>query len=90
MLEGCVTWPQSEAERYRELGAWTGEVLGDLTRDVASDAPDRIALVDGSRRISYGALDARAQRLACGLTDSGSTPAIGSWSAWRTRSSSSS
>jgi acyl-CoA synthetase (AMP-forming)/AMP-acid ligase II len=38
--------------------------LGRWTRDAADRTPDRIAIDDGSTRVSYAELDARAERLA--------------------------
>jgi 2,3-dihydroxybenzoate-AMP ligase len=71
MLAGCTPWPDELAGRYRRAGYWRGEVLGDLLRAPARLTPDRTALVTGSDRLSYAALDARCDRLAAGLADLG-------------------
>jgi 2,3-dihydroxybenzoate-AMP ligase len=71
MLEGCVSWPEEYAARYRELGLWRGELLGDIARELATPDPERIALVEGAQRITYAQLDDRAQRLACALEELG-------------------
>jgi 2,3-dihydroxybenzoate-AMP ligase len=60
-------WPDEFAERYRERGYWTGQTLDDLLRDAASASGDRIAVVDGDRRVTYAELRAGALRLAAGL-----------------------
>ncbi|WEV28594.1 (2,3-dihydroxybenzoyl)adenylate synthase [Streptomyces sp. 71268] len=69
------TWPSEFAERYRAAGWWRGETFGQMLRERAERHPDRIAVVDpapapGSpdgRRLTYGELDARADRLAAGF-----------------------
>ena len=66
-LEGFVPWPEDLARAYRERGYWLGRSLGSLLRDAAAAWPDRTALVDGARRITYAQLDTRADRLAAGL-----------------------
>lgn len=71
MLAGCVEWPSEFATRYRRDGYWTGERLGDLLRGVD---PARVAVVHGTRRLTYGALDAEASRLAGGFARLGVRP----------------
>ncbi|GAA0536615.1 2,3-dihydroxybenzoate-AMP ligase [Saccharopolyspora subtropica] len=66
-VPGCPTWPPEFAERYRAAGYWRGDTFGQLLRDRAAEHPDRIAVVDGDRRVSYRDLDVRADRLAAGL-----------------------
>ena len=48
--------------------------LADLFRVVAGAVPDREAVVDGSRRLSYADLDDRVRRLATVLRDAGVQP----------------
>jgi 2,3-dihydroxybenzoate-AMP ligase len=67
VLEGCVAWPEDQAARYREAGAWRGERLGDLLRRWARTDGDRAALVTPDERWTYAQLDRRADRLAAGL-----------------------
>ncbi|WP_419999815.1 (2,3-dihydroxybenzoyl)adenylate synthase [Streptomyces boninensis] len=64
-------WPDDFAERYRAAGYWRGETFGRMLRARATVHPDRIAVVDGDRRWSYGELDARADRLAAGYAARG-------------------
>ena len=58
--------PDDVADRYRKLGYWTGQTLGDLLRD-----DDRTAVVDGERQITYAELRERAHRLAAGFAGLG-------------------
>lgn len=48
----------------------------DLVREHATVTPDAIALVSASNKITYGELDARANKLACFLRSSGVGPEI--------------
>ncbi len=66
-----VGWPAELAERYRAAGYWRGETFGAVLRARAEDHPDRIAVVDRTRPISYGALDRRADGLAAALAGLG-------------------
>jgi salicylate---CoA ligase len=68
MLEGTVPWPAGLAESYRQAGWWRGLALGTEIAVVAEARPDTTALVDGTTRISYGSLLARADALAGRLT----------------------
>ncbi|GAA4840566.1 (2,3-dihydroxybenzoyl)adenylate synthase [Saccharopolyspora rosea] len=70
-LPGCPTWPEEFARRYREAGYWRGYTFGRMLRDRAAEHPDRVAVVDADRRITYADLDARADRLAAGLRELG-------------------
>src|ERR1019366_1254341 len=48
--------------------------IGSYPRDIAGTSavdPDRIALIDGSRRVTFGELDALANGVANGLADRG-------------------
>jgi len=67
-------WPEAAADRYRALGYWRGETLGDMLRGSAERWPERSALVGRERRISYAELDRRVDRLASGLLSLGIEP----------------
>jgi len=73
-LEGCVPWPEALAERWRALGYWRGETFGSMLRERADAHPDRLALVAGAERWTYGELDARVDGLAAGLIGRGFVP----------------
>lgn len=68
------TWPQELAERYRKLGYWRGETFPQLLRDRASAHPDRIAIVAGDARWTYGEFNDRARRFGAGLLALGLAP----------------
>lgn len=66
-LAGCPTWPEEFAQRYRDAGYWIGETFGRFLTDRAAEHPDRTAIIDGDRRLSYSDLSDLADRLAAGL-----------------------
>lgn len=68
------TWPEDLARRYRAAGHWRGETFPALLRERAAAHPDRIAIVDGERRWSYGELHARAEAHAAGFLRLGLVP----------------
>ena len=74
MLPGCVPWPPEFAARYRRDGYWSGEPLGVIARHWADVDGARVAVVAGTRSITYRELDARADRLASGLRQLGIAP----------------
>jgi len=67
MLEGFVAWPAEFAARYRELGYWRGETLGQMLWSRAEETPTRVAVVDGERSWTYRELEHESARLAAGL-----------------------
>lgn len=64
MLEGCVAWPEEFARRYRQSGCWGALSLFEAVAAIASEKPDKIALVDGVWRRSYRDLLRNAETLA--------------------------
>lgn len=63
-----------DEQRYRALGAWTGELVDAPLRAAAERHPERTAVVDGDRRWSFRALDAAVERFARGLQRLGVRP----------------
>lgn len=74
MINAHQRWPDEFATRYRQMGYWTGELLGDLLRDSARRHADRTAVVGGGTRWTYAELDARADALAAGFLRIGFRP----------------
>ncbi|MFC7340111.1 (2,3-dihydroxybenzoyl)adenylate synthase [Saccharopolyspora griseoalba] len=70
-LPGVTLWPDEFAERYRAAGYWQGYTHGQMLRVRATKHPDRVAVVDAQRRVTYRELDDRADRLAAGLRERG-------------------
>ncbi len=64
-------WPAEFAGRYRAAGYWRNETFGAWLRERATAHPDRIAVVGGDQRWSYGELDRRASALAAGFLRAG-------------------
>ena len=64
-------WPDEYVQRYRQAGYWRGETFGAMLRSRAAQHPDRLAVVGGAQRLSYGELDRRASAIAAGLLAQG-------------------
>lgn len=74
MLEGCVAWPEKFAQRYRAQGYWEDITLFDVLSRTAERSPDKLALVDGVRRLTYSELLREVESLAAGLASLGLRP----------------
>ncbi|HLA21683.1 MAG TPA: AMP-binding protein, partial [Pseudolabrys sp.] len=74
MLQGCTAWPEEFARRYRQQGYWSDITLNDMLRLTAAAVPDHVALVHGTRRISYAQLVSAIDRLAGRLIELGFKP----------------
>ena len=74
MLQGCTAWPEEFARRYRRQGYWADITLYDMLRRSAAAAPERIALVQNERRLSYAELRVAIDRLAGRLIELGFRP----------------
>src|SRR3989475_11329985 len=53
--------------RYQKSGHWGPETFGTILARRASAHPDRVAIVDRGRRVTYGELTTRVDRVAAGL-----------------------
>ena len=73
-LDGFVPWPEEFGRLYRERGYWEGHSIADVFERLAAEHPDREAICDGTRRISYGQLWAASGRLAVGFVELGFRP----------------
>src|SRR5690625_2505748 len=71
ILPGCPTWPAEFARHYREAGYWRGETFPRMLAERAADHPERVAVSDERRQLTYRDLAHRAGRLAAGLRELG-------------------
>ena len=71
MTHDAVRWPADLAHAYRVAGCWRGEALGDHLWQWADDHPDRVAVTDPTRRLTYRELAVLADRFAEGLAGLG-------------------
>lgn len=71
MTRDVVPWPADLAHAYRAAGCWRGEALGAQLWRWADDHPDRVAVADETRRLTYRELAVLADRLAEGLAGLG-------------------
>lgn len=67
MLDGFVPWPPDFAERYRRAGYWKGSSLRQLLDDSAGRHPNKVAVVDSTRRVRYSEFVGEVDRIASGL-----------------------
>ena len=74
MLQGCTAWPEEFARRYRRHGYWADITLHDLLLQSVDAAPGRIALVHGTRRLTFAQLGSAIDRLAGRLINLGFRP----------------
>ncbi|MFD7550929.1 (2,3-dihydroxybenzoyl)adenylate synthase [Streptomyces sp. NPDC059816] len=74
MLDGCVPWPAELSEEYRRAGYWSGRPLGELLAESCAANADRVAVVHGERRVTYGELGAASLETAGGLLALGIGP----------------
>lgn len=74
MIPAKQIWPEAFTARYRQAGYWRGETLGGMLRARATSHPDRIAVIGGETRWTYGDLYARARRIAAATQDMGLRP----------------
>lgn len=54
----------ARAGRWRAIGQWTGETLHDLLAARAAATPDKVAITDGARRLTYAGLRDAVDRMA--------------------------
>lgn len=68
---GQVRWPAEYTRRYRAAGLWRDRPLGYWMWEWADGYGDRVAIVDGPKRIGYRELAERADALADALAARG-------------------
>ena len=73
-LPGFVPWPAELARRYREAGYWEGITLVEMLQRTMRRCPDKTAVVDGARRLTYTQLVSYVERLAGAFHAAGLRP----------------
>jgi len=71
LRQGFVPFPDSRTAEYRAAGYWQGRALDTVLRDAAARWPDKAAVIDSTGAYTYAELDARADRMAQGLSARG-------------------
>ena len=74
MMDGVVPFPPAFAAEYRAKGYWRDEPLRTVFRSWCDAHPDRVALRDVARAVTFRELDERAANLALNLLDLGIAP----------------
>ncbi len=74
MLEGCIPWPEDLARSYRDAGYWQEISLWQMLDSTIGRHPDKMAIVQGDRRVSYRELGERIDQLAFRLVECGLRP----------------
>lgn len=64
MLQGCIPWPEEFARAYRAKGYWQDRTIPQVVDALTDAAPARVAIVDGSQRMTLGELQAGSRNLA--------------------------
>ena len=73
-LEGFTPYKKEDADKYNRLRWWPGIPLGDYLNKAADIYPDKEALVDGEKHLTYGQLKTQTDKLAIGFIDLGIQP----------------
>ena len=72
---GFVTrWSDDAAAHYRAAGYWRDETLADVARRACREAPDRLLLIEGDRRLTRAEAWDAASRLAAFFLSRGLEP----------------
>ncbi len=74
MLQHCTPWPEEFARTYRTKGYWEERTIPRLFKELVETDPTRIAIVDGSRRLSLAELWDQSTRLAAHCLQLGLAP----------------
>jgi 2,3-dihydroxybenzoate-AMP ligase/mycobactin salicyl-AMP ligase len=73
-LEGFTPYKKEDADKYNRLRWWPGITMGDLLDKAADIYPDKEALVDGQKRLTYAQLKNKTDKLAIGFIGLGIKP----------------
>lgn len=74
MLPGCVNWPIKDLLYWNTAGYREGRPILEIVRAAAAMQPDKTAIIDGERTVSYVQLLERVDKLAAALLDVGLRP----------------
>ncbi len=74
MLAGCTPWPEDFAARYRAAGIWRGLTVPEVLEQTIAAVPDKVALIDGERALTYMELGQAIDQLACAFVRRGLKP----------------
>ena len=64
-------YPHHVVDRYRKRGYWAGVTLGDAFEASVAEHAERVAVVDGARRVTYRELGTLVDRIARHLATRG-------------------
>jgi len=73
-LEGFTPYKKEDVDKYNRLRWWAGIPMGDILDKAADIYPDKEALVDREKRLTYGQLKDHTDKLAIGFIDLGIKP----------------
>jgi 2,3-dihydroxybenzoate-AMP ligase/mycobactin salicyl-AMP ligase len=73
-LEGFTPYKKEDADKYNRLRWWSGIPMGDFLDKAADIYPDKEALVDGEKRLTYAQLKNKTDKLAIGFINLGIKP----------------
>lgn len=73
-IEGVIYHPEERAHGYFASGAWRPLTVGQALRATAQRCGDRLAIITAEGSIGFAELDARTERLAAALLETGLRP----------------
>jgi 2,3-dihydroxybenzoate-AMP ligase/mycobactin salicyl-AMP ligase len=74
LLDGFTPYRTEDVERYKRLGWWGDQTLGDILDRAADRYPDKEAFVDGASRLTFAQARDKVNRLAISLMNLGIEP----------------
>lgn len=73
-IDGVVYPSPEDADRYAEVGAWNPLTAGDALRATAAQFPNKSAIVNDDRHLTYSEFDEASERLGAALLTLGLRP----------------
>ena len=73
-LEGFTPYKKEDVDKYRRHGWWAGLTHGDILDRAAGLYPDKEALIDGKKRLTYSQVQEKTNKLALGFIKLGIQP----------------